>query len=210
MQQLTKDFFNPRSKTDDARRAQGAWLLLISLGVFFVSTIILYAIYVIMRLSNGTEQVAPFYLPLNFVLTTLILISISICLHLSVESVKREAQPEMVRYLTATLILAILFFVVQSYGMIWIVNRFAEDGSPNRSIYGMTFVLALLHALHVVGGMIAMCVVYVRALKGRYDHEGYFAIRFNALYWHFLDVVWILMLIAFGIAAALSKTPAAA
>lgn len=210
MSQVTKDFFNPRNKSDDAKRAQGAWLLLISLGVFFVSTILLYAIYVVMRLTSGAEQVAPFYLPLNFVLTTIILIAISICSHLSVESVKREAQPEMMRYLTATLILAILFFIVQSFGMVWIVNRFAEDGSPNRSIYGMTFVLALLHALHVVGGMIAMCVVYVRAIKGRYDHESYFAIRFNALYWHFLDVVWILMLIAFGIAAALSKSPAAA
>lgn len=207
MQQLTKDFFNPKLKTDDVRRAQGAWLLLISLGVFFVSTILLYALYVVMRLTNGTEQVAPFYLPLNFVLTTIILIAISTCLHLSVQAVKREAQPEFVRYLTATLILAVAFFVVQSFGMVWIVNRFADDGSPNRSIYGMTFVLALLHALHVVGGMLGMCIVYVRALRGRYDHESYFAVRFNALYWHFLDVIWILMLIAFGIAAALSKTP---
>ncbi len=210
MQDMTKNFFNPRLKTDDARRAQGAWLLLISLGVFFVSTIMLYALYVVMRLTNGTEQVAPFYLPFNFILTTIILIAISICLHLSVESVKREAQPEMMRYLTATVILALAFFVVQGFGMVWIVNHFAEDGSPNRSIYGMTFVLALLHALHVFGGMIGMGLVYVRALRGKYDHESYFAIRFNALYWHFLDVVWILMLIAFGIAAALSKTPAAA
>jgi cytochrome c oxidase subunit 3 len=210
MQQITKNFFNPRSKTDDARRAQGAWLLLISLGIFFVSTIMLYALYVVMRLKSGTEQVAPFYLPLNFVLTTIILIAISACSHLSVEAVKREAQPEFLRYLTVTLILSMAFFLVQSFGMVWIVNRFADDGSPNRSLYGMTFVLALLHALHVVGGMIGMGIVYVRALKGRYDHESYFAVRFNALYWHFLDLVWILMLIAFGIAAALSKTPPAA
>ncbi len=84
----------------------------------------LYAIYVVMRLTNGTETVAPFFLPLNFVWTTIILIAISICSHLSVESVKREAQPEMMRYLTATVVLAVLFFVVQGYGMVWIVNRF--------------------------------------------------------------------------------------
>ena len=71
----------------------------------------------------------------------------------------------------------------------------------------MTFVLAMLHALHVVGGMIGMGIVFVRAWQGRYDHESYFAIRFSALYWHFLDVVWLLMLVAFGIAAALSKLP---
>ncbi|MCC6507460.1 MAG: heme-copper oxidase subunit III [Pirellulaceae bacterium] len=207
---MTANFFNPGVNSDDNRRAQGAWLLLISLGVFFVATIMLYAVYVVLRLTSGTERVAPFYLPLNFIWTTIILIAISICMHLAVEAVRREARTDLLRYLTITLILALAFFGVQSYGMILIVGRFADDASPNRSLYGMTFVLALLHALHVVGGLVAVGVVYLRAWKYKYDHESYFAIRFCALYWHFLDIVWVLMLIAFGIAAALSKTPGGA
>ncbi len=72
MPPISKGFFNPSLKTDDTRRAQGAWLLLISLGVFFVSTIALYAIYVVMRLTNGNRAGCPFYLPLKLVLTTII------------------------------------------------------------------------------------------------------------------------------------------
>ncbi len=204
---ITNQFFNPSLKGDDQRRAQGAWLLIISLTVFFVSTILLYGLYVVLRMTSNAEKVAPFYLPLNFVATTVILVAISTCLSLAVQAVKREARVDLLRYLVLSMILAIAFFAVQGWGMANIVTRFANDVSPNRSLYGMTFVLALLHALHVVGGMIALGMVLVRAWKGRYDHESYFAVRFCAIYWHFLDIVWVLMLIVFGVAAALSKMP---
>lgn len=204
---ITSHFFNPSVLSDDTRRAQGAWLLLVSLSIFFVATIILYAIYVVLRMTRGEETVAPFYLPLNFIGTTTILVGISVCMHLAVAAVRREARTDLLRYLVLSLILSVAFFAVQSFGMVWVVTRFAADASPNRSLYGMTFVLALLHALHVVGGLVGLGIVLVRAWRGRYDHESYFAIRFCALYWHFLDIVWLLMLVAFGIAAALSKLP---
>lgn len=206
---ITKQFFNPTINTEDNRRAQGAWLLLMSLSIFFCATIALYAVYVVLRMS-GESTVAPFYLPISFIATTTILIAISTCLHLAVAAVRREARTDLLRYLTISIILALSFFAVQSFGMAWVVSRFAEDQSANRSLYGMTFVLALLHALHVVGGLIALGVVIVRTWRGKYDHESYFAIRFTALYWHFLDIVWLLMLVAFGIAAALSKLPTSA
>lgn len=207
---ITKQFFNPSINTDDNRRAQGAWLLLTSLSIFFLATILLYAIYVVLRMTSSGPPVAPFYLPLSFVATTIILIAISTCLHLAVTAVRREARIDLLRYLVLSVILAVAFFGVQSFGMAWIVSRFANDKSPNQSLYGMTFVLALLHALHVVGGLVALGIVLVRTWRGKYDHESYFAIRFCALYWHFLDIVWLLMLVAFGIAAALSKLPASA
>jgi cytochrome c oxidase subunit 3 len=61
----------------------------------------------------------------------------------------------------------------------------------------MVIVLAVLHALHVMGGIIALALVTARAGLGRYDHERFWAIQFSAYYWHFLDLVWIVMLVAF-------------
>lgn len=205
---ITQQFFNPTNNSDDNRRSQGAWLLLGSLSIFFLATIALYAIYVVLRMSGDGDPVAPFTLPISFIGTTILLIAISTCLHLAVAAVRREAHTDLKRYLVLSMILALTFIATQSFGMAWIVSRFADDQSANRSLYGMTFVLALLHALHVVGGLIALGVVLVRTWEGKYDHECYFAIRFSALYWHFLDLVWLLMLVAFGIAAALSKLPA--
>jgi heme/copper-type cytochrome/quinol oxidase subunit 3 len=56
---------------------------------------------------------------------------------------------------------------------------------------GILFVLILLHALHFVAGMIALTIVTVRGLKGRYDHEYHGGVRMCAFYWRFLDVVWL-------------------
>jgi heme/copper-type cytochrome/quinol oxidase subunit 3 len=58
---------------------------------------------------------------------------------------------------------------------------------------GLLFVLILLHGLHFMAGMIALTIVTIRGWKGRYDHEYHGGVRMCALYWRFLDVVWIAM-----------------
>jgi cytochrome c oxidase subunit III len=60
-------------------------------------------------------------------------------------------------------------------------------------LYGMIFFFVLVHAAHVLGGMIYLAIVTHRALDGRYDHENYVGVKHAAMYWHFLDVVWLLM-----------------
>ena len=55
------------------------------------------------------------------------------------------------------------------------------------------FMLILLHALHVVGGIIYLIMVQVGAVSGLYDHESHAPVKHAAIYWHFLDIVWILM-----------------
>jgi heme/copper-type cytochrome/quinol oxidase subunit 3 len=68
-------------------------------------------------------------------------------------------------------------------------------------LYGMLFVLVLLHALHVIGGLIPMAVIGHHAWRGRYDHEHHAAVRFLAAYWHFLAAVWVIMFILFLVLA---------
>ena len=72
-----------------------------------------------------------------------------------------------------------------------------ERGTSN-GVVGMVVVLAILHALHVLGGVIALFIVAVGSLRGRYDHERHWPVDFAAQYWHFLDLVWICMLISFA------------
>jgi len=47
--------------------------------------------------------------------------------------------------------------------------------------------------LHVVGGLIYLMMVLLKAYAGRYDHERYTGVRHAAMYWHFLDIVWLVM-----------------
>ncbi len=191
--------------TDDHRRLQGAWLFLLSLAVFFVSCVILYAIYVVLRLRGDGSQVQPFDVPFGFIFTTIALIATSICMHLAIESVRRERRTDLLRYLVLSCILSVVFFAIQAASMLGMVTQFNKASSPNGSLYGLTFFLALLHAVHVIGGIVALALVLIRTIQGRYDHERYFPIHFCALYWHFLDFVWLCMLASFAIAAFMSK-----
>ncbi len=64
-------------------------------------------------------------------------------------------------------------------------------------VYGLCFTFAFVHALHVLGGIGFLGFVIWQSLRHRYDHERHFAVEHCASYWHFLDVVWVLMLLTF-------------
>ena len=87
--------------------------------------------------------------------------------------------------------------MVQTIGMQdLLVHHFAQaDGSTK--VYGMSFTLALIHALHVVGGVVFLGFIIFQSMRDRYDHERHWAVDHCAGYWHFLDAVWVTMLALF-------------
>ncbi len=56
---------------------------------------------------------------------------------------------------------------------------------------GMIFFLIIVHAAHLIGGLIPLGIVTHHAFRSRYDHEAYNPVKYVAMYWHFLDVVWL-------------------
>ncbi len=60
-------------------------------------------------------------------------------------------------------------------------------------LYGLIFFMIMLHALHVVGGFVALVRVVDGAARRRYHHEQFHPVRQLAMYWHFLDGVWVIM-----------------
>jgi cytochrome c oxidase subunit 3 len=94
-------------------------------------------------------------------------------------------------------ITAVVFMGLQFDAMREMLAGPALDGGTGKGVAGMVVVLALLHAAHVAGGVIALTVVSIRSWLGRYDHERHWPVDFAAQYWHFLDVVWLCMLLAF-------------
>ena len=192
---------------EDRRSEQGAWLLIASLSVFFVACTILYAIYVVLRINQDGLPTQPFYLPRLFLLTTVNMLAISVLLHLAVEAVRREKHVDFARYIVLAFALSIVFFVIQGSALSWMVGELLKPAAAVSNLYGLTFFLVVVHALHVVGGVAGLTFLLFGYSRGSYDHERNFPVRFCALYWHFLDVVWILMLASFALAAYVSKLP---
>ena len=184
-------------------RAQtfGMWLFLITLTMLFASGMVGY---VFIRLAGAgmprPGAMRPALLnPLLFSSTALVLLA-SVAIHMAVARVRRERFRPFIRWLLITDALALGFLTVQAPAMVGLFSQdegighaLGQTGVRDTRLYGLIFVFVLLHALHVLGGMIYLAIVTRRAFAGRYDHEHHTGVRHAAMYWHFLDGVWLLM-----------------
>ena len=179
----------------------GMLIFLFALAVLFAATML---IYLLLRLVLGAEQPDLGYLRdsisnWKLFFSTGLVLAASVTIHLAVAAIRQERRPAFIRWLFATDVLAIGFVAVQVPAMLGLLNLhrppIEEPGaivSPDR-FYALVVVLIALHALHVVGGIVYLAAVSKKASDGGYDHEDYQGVYHAALYWHFLDVVWIVM-----------------
>ena len=179
---------------NDHRAHQGGWLFLAMLLVFFLASLLLYGIYVLTRRDDPYRS-AP--LPVAFLASSALLIAISGMLHRATFAVRRDQWVKTTTLLASSGLLAIVFLGIQVVAMLQMLQETAVVAGYGRGVVGMVIVLAVLHGLHVAGGVIALGIVTARSAVGKYDHERHFAVDFSARYWHFLDLIWLLMLAAF-------------
>lgn len=173
----------------------GMILFLASLGMLFFASLLAYVfIRFTSKSSPALGAIAP---PSGLWLSTIILLSGSVTMHLAVDAVRRERLLALQRRLLATLFIALAFIAAQSVFLAELLQQHFAARTNNIQLYGLIFFLVLLHAAHVFGGVIALVLVYIGARRGRYDHEHYAPVRHAAFYWHFLDAVWLTMFTLF-------------
>ena len=84
------------------------------------------------------------------------------------------------------------FFVgVQVYEYL---HLFHLDMTPNQDLFWSTFyVMTGFHGAHVIIGVVWLAAVYVAALRGKYSSKDFVGLELAGLYWHFVDLVWVLL-----------------
>jgi heme/copper-type cytochrome/quinol oxidase subunit 3 len=185
------DGSGPREASFANLQTVGMVLFLAALFMLFVAGLVGF---VWIRLAN--EKKAPagtIHLPVELWLSTVLVIGVSIALSRANTQIRLGKQRSLRNRLTAALALAIGFLTVQTPAMIQLLSEHEQFRSSGMHLYGFIFFLVLLHAMHVVGGMVALIFVTIKAQRGGYEGESTSAIRNTTLYWHFLDVVWIVM-----------------
>lgn len=178
----------------DVRHHLGGYLFLVSLLIFFLSSILLYGIYAYGR-RDEPQSATP--IPNAFLISTLCLVVISGLVHAASRMIRRDRYKATSGLLLSSSLAAIVFIWIQCQSMYNMLNGPSMANGAHKGVAGMLIVLAFLHALHVAGGIIALAIVSFHSLHGKYDHERHWPVDFAAQYWHFLDVIWIFMLIAF-------------
>lgn len=119
---------------------------------------------------------------------TAILLSSSITLHWALESVKRGNRTGLKAGMFATFMLGATFLFIQVNEYVHI--GFAPSNSAQASIfYGLTG----LHGAHVFIGLLLLLFVNIRVFRGHFSAEQHRGVEIPGIYWHFVDVMWVVV-----------------
>jgi cytochrome c oxidase subunit 3 len=133
-------------------------------------------------------------------INTSILIASSFTLHYAHVGLLNNNRKRFIRLMGVTLLLGIIFIggqVYEYYEFIVHENFGILDGSFGSAFYGLTG----LHGLHVTLGAILIGIVFVRGLAGQYSAEKHTSVSTVSMYWHFVDAVWIFLVVTLYVGA---------
>jgi len=170
----------------------GMLLFITSEVMFFAG---LFAAYFNTRASNSPwppEEFDHILNPFSIILVaTVILILSSVTCQLAVWAIRRNDRTGFLRNIGITFVLGVTFLVLQAYDYSIL---FGEGMTLGSGPFGTTyFTLTGFHGAHVFGGAIMLGVVLYRGVSGQFSSRHHDAVEAASLYWHFVDVVWILL-----------------
>ncbi|MEX2528744.1 MAG: heme-copper oxidase subunit III [Gemmatimonadota bacterium] len=183
----------------DAYNAKlGMWVFLLSEIMFFTSLI---GAYVILRFAHPDAFAQPGVV-LNVPLTavnTFVLICSSVTMVKAFAALEQDDQKGLKLWLLATIVLGAAFVGVQAYEYYHLVHdgfvpNAAAYAAPGGAIYGSTFYLMTgFHGLHVSIGVLCLIWILWKSNRGAFHSKRVAGVEAMGLYWHFVDLVWIVL-----------------
>jgi heme/copper-type cytochrome/quinol oxidase subunit 3 len=187
----------------------GMWIFLLSEVMFFTGLI---GAYIILRFASP-DQFADPGVVLNVPLTaanTFLLICSSVTMVKAFAEIEQGNQAGLKRYLVLTAIIGMMFVGVQVYEYIQLAHegfipladlyaahgRHAAEGGAvvGGPLYASTFyTMTGFHGTHVSIGVACLWFTVFKAYRGGYTKNNYGGVEIMGLYWHFVDLVWIIL-----------------
>lgn len=166
------------------------WVAIGSICMMFAG---LTSAYVV---KKSQDNVISVNLPSIFIWSTLVILLSSLSLHMALKSIKAQQIREYKKYILLTACLGILFTMMQYFGFKTLdqsgVQFIGRNSNP-----GASFLLIIigLHSIHVIGGVIALIIMSIKNTFIKSVKANVVGAEVMAAYWHFVDVLWIYLLI---------------
>lgn len=200
----SEDVYEP-SLTPDSLGKLGMWIFLIGDTMSFGA---LLAAYAAIRAGAGVIGWVPPSDILGINLTagmTFLLICSSVTMVKALESIQKGNVGRMCDFLGLTILGGVVFLGLQAYEWYHLITHgLTLTGLPEHSIsggiisgstlFGPTFyAITGFHGLHVTGGVIYLIVILRNGWSGRYTADFNHEVEIVGLYWHFVDLIWIMV-----------------
>ena len=141
--------------------------------------------------SSRPDWLKDFQLPNAFLFSTVIIIISSITIYLSGMFLKKGNRPAATIFLT-TFILGIVFIYNQFSGFQQIIDQGYNFTGPTSNVtMSYIYLIAVVHILHVMAGLISLMVVIYNHFKQKYKAGEMLGFELASTFWHFIDLLWI-------------------
>ena len=176
---------NQSSRVD--ARVLGMFLFIASEVMLFGS---FFTAYFFVRVVNKTPwPTPPFHLPVFVAgINTAILVTSSFTIHWALQSVKRGNRAGLQAGLLLTFLMGLTFLLTQ-------VLEYSRVGfnTSDGAFATIFFCLTGLHGAHVFVGLSILLFMTIRAFRGHFSPEAHHGVEIGGIYWHFVDVMWIVV-----------------
>lgn len=185
---------NPIDKYRKGERHWEIWVFLASEVIFFTAII---GVSQSLKWNSNTWPSASEVLsiPYTGVLTFVLIVS-SFTMATALENAKSGNMAQFKKFLGFTILLGLTFILGQSFEYYSLANEGHVTLGDNAKypLFSSTFFIQTgFHGLHVLAGLIFLVFVFLRASKGGYSKENHEYVELIGLYWHFVDLVWIIL-----------------
>jgi heme/copper-type cytochrome/quinol oxidase subunit 3 len=168
----------------------GMILFIASEALIFANFIAAYLYLEIRNWSNGA-----WHLPSDItypIINTIILICSSFPAHYAGRGIAKGNQRQLKIGLALTILMGAVFLGGQVVEYSGLFGQF--HFTPQATIFGSAFfTLTGFHGLHVTVGAIFLLICLIRSMRGDFTAKNHFAVQAAEMYWHFVDIVWIVV-----------------
>ena len=142
--------------------------------------------------KSREDWMKDFQFPSAFYFSTLAIVLCSVMFHLAQKAIQQDNRSRVSALLLATLGLGIAFVTLQFVGFGQLIEQgYYFTGPENNIATTFLYVIAVVHMAHLAGGIISLLIIIYNHFKQKYNSTQFLGIELGAMYWHFLDFLWI-------------------
>ena len=149
-------------------------------------------------ISRKREDWVSFEMPQALYISTILIVLSSIAFIFAKKSIKKDNRQLTTVFLLITLLLGIGFIYFQVEGFYQLrAAGFYAAGKDSIVSGSLLIIVSLLHLFHILAGSIALLVVIYNHFKQRYNSNQFLGLELGAIFWHFVDILWVLLFLFF-------------
>jgi len=189
---------NKMSQEEHQNRKAKTYKLLLLFAMISILMIFagLTSAYVVSK--SRPDWLSDFVLPNAFVISTAVMILSSLTFHWVLKSTRNNKGNQAKLFLWITLLLGISFVYFQFKGFSQVVESgYFFTGSESNITTSFLYIVVLVHLLHLSGGFISIFIVIYNHYKQKYNATQTLGIELSAMYWHFMDFIWVYLFLFF-------------